>query len=61
LKELIQHDYTLANLKQEFEAILPNGNKNANLMVEYKNLQAILNKQGASNNAAQIIIDLVKK
>lgn len=61
LKELIQHDYTLANLKQEFEAILPNGNKNANLMEEYKNLQAILNKQGASNNAAQIIIDLVKK
>jgi lipid-A-disaccharide synthase len=60
ITELIQQDYTLPKLKQEFEAILPNGNKYQTLMQDYQTLQNILNKQGASNNAAQIITSLVK-
>lgn len=60
ITELIQQDYTLPKLKQEFEAILPNGNKHQTLMQDYHTLQNILNKQGASNNAAQIITSLVK-
>lgn len=61
ITELIQHDYTLEKLKQEFESILPTGHKHQALMNDYKTLAKELNKQGASNNAAQIIIDLVNK
>jgi lipid-A-disaccharide synthase len=61
ITELIQNDYTLQKLKQEFEAVLPTGNKHEALMQDYATLATELNKQGASNNAAQIIIDLIKK
>ena len=61
ITELIQHDYTLEKLKLEFEAILPTGNKYEALMQDYSTLATELNKQGASNNAAQIITDLIKK
>ncbi|MES2381635.1 MAG: lipid-A-disaccharide synthase [Bacteroidota bacterium] len=54
--ELIQHDYNLQNLQTAFEAILPEGKNYQALMNDYKNLQHILNKQGASKNAADIII-----
>lgn len=61
ITELIQHDYTLEKLKQEFESILPKGNKHAALLQDYATLATALNKQGASKNAAQIIIDLITK
>lgn len=61
ITELIQNDYTLQRLKQEFEAVLPMGNKHEALMQDYATLATELNKQGASNNAAQIITDLIKK
>jgi lipid-A-disaccharide synthase len=61
ITELIQHDYTLEKLKLAFEAILPNGNNHTTLMNNYQTLAKELNKQGASNNAAQIIIDLITK
>jgi lipid-A-disaccharide synthase len=61
ITELIQDDYTLENLKNEFEAILPNGKKHQVLMNDYLTLTKELNKLGASNNAAQIITDLITK
>jgi len=53
VKELIQSDLNQNKLKQELELILY---KNKNILLAYENLKELLNKKGASKNAAQFII-----
>ena len=50
--ELIQSDLNQNKLKQELELVLC---KNENILLAYKKLKELLNKKGASKNAAKFI------
>ncbi len=50
--ELIQNSLTKKNLKKELDFIL---NKPNNILIEYKNIINLLDKKGASKNAAKFI------
>ncbi len=58
VKELIQNDFTKANLKQELTKILDK-NHREKLFTEYYELEKILGGKGASEKVAeQIVKDL---
>jgi lipid-A-disaccharide synthase len=58
VKELIQNDLTIENLKQELSALLFNETKQQQLKKDYEDLRNILSAGGnASANAAKIIFD----
>ncbi len=52
VKELIQHECRVENLKKELAYILPNGSKRALIMEEYQYLIEILGNKGASKKVA---------
>jgi len=56
VKELIQSDLNQNKLQQELELVL---DKNENILLAYKKLKEVLNKKGASKNAAKFIIDSI--
>lgn len=56
VKELIQSDLNQNTLKQELELVLY---KNENTLLAYKKLKELLNKKGASKNAAKFITDSI--
>ena len=56
VKELIQSDLNQNKLQQELELVLY---KNKNILLAYKNLKELLNKKGASKNAAKFIADSI--
>ncbi|HIG32421.1 MAG TPA: lipid-A-disaccharide synthase [Flavobacteriales bacterium] len=56
VKELIQSDLNQNTLKQELELVLY---KNENILLAYKKLKELLNKKGASKNAAKFITDSI--
>ena len=56
VKELIQNDFTVANLKKELEELLDNENRKEQLQKDYTNLKRILSEGGnASAKAAASI------
>lgn len=60
VKELIQNDLTIENLKQELSALLFNETKQQQMQKDYEDLRNILSAGGnASANAAKIIFDFV--
>ena len=59
IKELIQNNYHLTNLKHEFEAILPHGAKRAQIMQDYAELDSLFLHQNAAANAASAIQKLI--
>jgi lipid-A-disaccharide synthase len=60
VKELIQDDLTIENVKQELSLLLFNEEKQQQLYADYQNLKSILSAGGnASENAAKIIFNLV--
>ena len=53
VKELIQADFNKINIKEELDILL---NERERLLTDYDKLSDLLNKKGASKNAAQVII-----
>ncbi|MES2559434.1 MAG: lipid-A-disaccharide synthase [Bacteroidota bacterium] len=59
ITELIQHDFTVAKLTRELDAILPNGTERERMLGDYVELRNILGGAGASKRAAREIILMV--
>ena len=60
VRELIQHELTVENLKKELTGLLEDETKRAAIEKEYSELETLLGKGGkASANAARLIHDLV--
>lgn len=61
VKELIQNELTVKNLKQELSRLLFDEAKKEQLKEDYENLKSILSADGnASANAAKIVVDAAK-
>jgi len=58
ITELIQKDFNLTKLQEEFEQILPHGARHTQLISDYNELKRILGKEGASDRAAEKITTL---
>jgi lipid-A-disaccharide synthase len=56
VKELIQADFNKINIKKELDILLSEREK---ILTDYDNLSDLLNKKGASKNAAQFILSTV--
>lgn len=56
VKELIQHDLTPKKMKAELQLVLPDGQKRAQLMSTYDQLQEKLGGSGASKRTAQSLL-----
>ena len=56
VKELIQNDLTVENIRKELKEILPGGSKHQTLLENYQKLPALLGGKGASRRAAEIIV-----
>lgn len=58
VKELIQHDFNIANLSRELALILHNEDKKAAIQEDYQKLKKLLSEGGhASTQAAKIIVE----
>ncbi len=61
VKELIQGELTVANIRAELEAILHNENRIGQMKADYRELKSILQKEGnASARAAQEIVGFLQ-
>jgi lipid-A-disaccharide synthase len=61
IKELIQNDLTVENLKHELQELLTNENRIQQIKKDYKDLKNLLTQGGnASANAAKIIYEFAK-
>lgn len=61
VKELIQNELTVKNLKQELSQLLFDDAKKEQLKEDYENLKSVLSADGnASANAARIVVDATK-
>jgi lipid-A-disaccharide synthase len=58
VRELLQHDFTLKNMKSELQKILSEEGR-ANMLAEYKVLRDKLGNKGASDRAAAVIRDVL--
>ncbi len=59
VKELIQGDLTTKNLRLELQKILPDGSRYLTIKKDYEQLYEKLGGEGASKEAARLILDLV--
>ncbi len=59
VKELIQGDLAAKNIRNELQKILPEGERYLNIKRDYEQLQEKLGGQGASNNAAELIVKMI--
>lgn len=60
VKELVADGMTASNLKHEFAAILPGGDKRESVLDGYSQLKSILGNPGASEKAAEIIVEALR-
>lgn len=60
VRELVADEMSVSNLKQEFAAILPGGTKRESVLKGYSELKRILGDPGASEKAAEIIVESLK-
>ena len=60
VKELIQGDLTEENIVNELELLLHNGKRQRQLLEDYEELKGRLGNAGASEKAAEVIIDAMK-
>lgn len=61
VKELIQDDLTVKNLSHELDQLLNDGKTKLQLRQHYNQLKEKLGKSGASERAAEIIIDFARR
>lgn len=60
VRELIQHDMTVANASEELRAIVASGTKHSKMMADYAALQEIVGGAGASDRFAARMVELLK-
>ncbi|MBP3440010.1 MAG: lipid-A-disaccharide synthase [Tidjanibacter sp.] len=60
VRELIQHDMTVANASEELRAIVAGGTKHSKMMADYAALQEIVGGAGASDRFAARMVELLK-
>lgn len=60
VKELIQDDLTPENISEELSLLLTNHKRQRNLLEDYEELKEVLGNAGASDKAAEIILENVK-
>lgn len=60
VRELIQHDMTVANASEELRAIVEGGSKHSKMMADYAALQEIVGGAGASDRFAARMVELLK-
>ena len=60
VKELIQGEMTEANIVKELDLLLHNGKRQRQLLEDYEELKGRLGNAGASEKAAEVIIDAMK-
>jgi lipid-A-disaccharide synthase len=56
VKELIQHKFTVSNMKEELKKIMAGGTKRETQLAEYEKLRYLVGTKGASNRAAENVI-----
>ena len=61
VKELIQSDLTEENLVEELKQLLGDGQRQRQLLEDYEDLKDRLGNAGASENAAKVIIEEMRK
>lgn len=61
VKELIQQEFNLENIKKELDAIVIGGSKRQTQLHEYQILKEKVGKKGASERAANLILKYVSK
>ncbi|MEZ4888489.1 MAG: lipid-A-disaccharide synthase [Chitinophagales bacterium] len=59
VKELIQGDLNPKNLQTELQKILPNGSRYLSIKKEYEQLYEKLGREGASDEAARLVLEVV--
>ena len=57
VSELIQKDCNPKRIREEIKKVLPDGNHHEKLTLNYKKLKDVLGGQGASENAASILLE----
>lgn len=60
VRELIQHDMTVANAAAELKAIMKGGAKHDQMMADYGELQAVVGGEGASDRFAARMVEILK-
>lgn len=60
VRELIQHDMTVANAATELRSIMEGGHKHAPMMGDYAELQAVVGGEGASDRFAARMVEILK-
>lgn len=60
VRELIQHDMTVANAATELRSIMEGGPKHAQMMGDYAELQAVVGGEGASDRFAARMVEILK-
>lgn len=60
VRELIQHDMTVANASEELRSIVAGGSKHSKMMADYAALQEIVGGAGASDRFAARMVELLK-
>ena len=60
VRELIQHDMTVANAATELRSIMEGGPKHAQMMGDYSELQAVVGGEGASDRFAARMVEILK-
>lgn len=60
VRELIQHDMTVANAATELRSIMVGGPKHAQMMGDYAELQAVVGGEGASDRFAARMVEILK-
>ena len=61
VKELIQNDLTAENIKDELQSLLYNQKRQRRLLEDYDDLKCRLGSEGASDKAADIILNNINK
>jgi len=59
--ELIQNDMNIKKLKEELHSLIFHTEKRQEMFEDFKELKTMLGNSGASDRAAQIIVDMIKR
>ena len=57
VKELVANTFSVDNIRQELEAILPNGNKRQQMLDDYEEVHRLLGESDAPKKAAKLMIE----
>ena len=61
VKELVAETFSVENIRQELENILPGGSRRQKMLDDYEKVNHILGNSLAPDNAARLMIELLKK